>query len=88
MNIPIATGIIHYLQIREAQAQTKDRLDELTLENCQLRKKLLHKSEEFSYYRSRVESTGARTISSYKEKVIAVGNRAALSVSLLPHLGH
>ena len=52
-------------------------MDELTLENCQLRKKLLHNSEEFSYYRSRVESTGARAISSYKEKVafVAVGNK-------------
>ncbi len=57
------------LQIREAQAMTKDRLDDLILENSQLKRKLFHKSAEFSSYRSTIESSSARTIRSYREKV-------------------
>lgn len=53
-------------KVREAQSKTKDRLDDLTLENSQLRRKLLLKSEEFCNYRSSIESTSAKT---YREKV-------------------
>lgn len=57
--------------MNESQARTKDRLDNLILENSQLRKKLLLRSEEFCQYRSSIESTGAKTIRSYREKVMA-----------------
>ena len=48
---------------------TKDRMDDLILENAQLRRKLMLRSEEFSEYRSSIESANARVIRNYKEQV-------------------
>ena len=56
-------------QISEAQSKTKDRLDELMLENIQLRKKHIAKSEELAKYRANVERSSARTVQDYREKV-------------------
>lgn len=72
------------LQVRESQARTRDRLDQLLLENTQLRRKLLLKTQEFSDYRSAVESTNAKVIRSYKEKVPIT----VLSLVLYLHAKH
>ena len=58
--------------MRKEQEKTRDRLDDLTLENSQLIKKLLSKCEEFSQYRAEVESTNTKTVLSFKEKVWCV----------------
>ena len=51
------------------EAKLRDRLDNLLLENSQLRKKLLAKTEEFCRYKVNVERSNDRTIQSFKEKV-------------------
>ena len=68
--------------------KTKDRLDDLTLENSQLIKRLLTKSEEFSLYRAEVESTSAKALLSFKEKVCvlnSIANRGCCSGDPLPN---
>lgn len=72
-------------KVDETKDQLKNRLDDLMLENCQLRKKFLSKSEEMSQYRADVECSGAKIISSYKEKVhvmIKARRRANLSLAM------
>ena len=61
-----------YSRSERHSRKTKDRLDDLTLENTQLRKKFLSKSEEFSDYRASVESKSAKAILSYKEKAKSI----------------
>ncbi len=65
------------------ESKLKDRLDDLILENSQLRKRLLTKTEEFCHFKVNVERSNARTLQSFKERV----NRT-LYVTVYRKTGH
>lgn len=60
----------HPIQVRDVETKLKDRLDNVVLENSQLRKKLLAKAEEFRQYKVNVEQINSQRIHNFKEKVI------------------
>jgi len=59
----------HSRQVKDVELKLKDRMDTLLLENSQLRKKLLTKTEEFCQYKVNVERNNAKTLQTFKERV-------------------
>ncbi len=56
--------------MKAVEFKFRDRIDDLTQENSQLRKKLLLKAGELGHYKSAIESRNSRTLQNYREKVV------------------
>ena len=57
------------LQVRTVEDHHRSRIDTLLQENTALRRRLLHKTEEFSQFRSSVEKSQRMTLNTFKERV-------------------
>lgn len=60
---------VPYMQVKQVEANFRGRLDDLLVENTDLRHRLLNNTENFSRYKSNIERLQAQKITSLIEKV-------------------
>ena len=70
--------------VKAVQGSFKGQLDSLMHENAELRRRLLHKADQFCEYKASVEKQQIETLRNFKDKVSESTGISVLNLPIIP----